>query len=308
MSSKLIVAFFLVFCSATSFAEPVVERDSKGERIWHITDYIKGTPSHVHDLLCNEIHRLNDKIQATEAAISGDKASIETDSKPLTSAYLKRPEYLRAQADVAIYKDALDQAHADHDTAAAIQAGSTYNKSRDLVASFERAARTAASANDEVKQDRIRLATDQDNLKRLQTARTKAIQWHDELVSAIHNSFMVQWPLEEGKNGTLGEIIPLEIDKDGNIGCVCGVREDVSARNSGEGMATVRQRIHPVQLLIKNANARAGEIALKRPMRFDHNVEVVTGRFVPGNEIEAIVVVQVKHAEIDDLMEAISQP
>lgn len=307
VNRRLIVAFFVVLWPAISFGEPV-ERDANGQRIWHITDYIKGTASHVHDLLCNEIHRLNDKIKETQGEISEDKSSIDSDSKPIITAYLKRPEYLRAQADVLVYKDALDKAHADHDTDAAIQAGSLYNKARDSVAAFERAARTAANANDEVKQDRRRLATDEDNLKRLQAALAKAVQWHDELVTAIHNSFMIQWPLEESKNGTLGEIIPIEIDKDGNIGCICGVREDISIKDSGEGMAMARQRIHPVQLLIKNANAHAGDIALKRPMRFDHNVEVVNSRFLNRSEIEAIVVVQVKHADIDDLMDAISQP
>lgn len=308
--SKLIIAIFAVFTAfaAAAYAEEPIERNAKGERIWHITDYLKGTSPQIHDLLCGEIHRLNDKIRQTAKAVADDNAALENDRKPLIAAYLKGPDYLNAKAEVAKYKAALDKAHAAEDTAAAMEAGSQYNKSRDAVKSMERAAIAAADRNDEVQQDRLRLKADQENLARLQVSLKKAVQWHDELVTAMRNSAMIQWPLGEQSIGILGEIIPIDVDRDGTLTCIATVREDLSTKDSGEGMVAVKQKMHPVRVTIKNANLPANQVRLNKPMQFERNVEVETGHYVYGKDIDAIVVVEAKHSDLDDLLEAIAQP
>jgi hypothetical protein len=305
--ARIVFAIVGAFATAALADEPV-ERNAKGERIWHITDYIKGTSPQIHDLLCGEIHRLNDKVRQTEKAVADDNAALENDKKPLIAAYLKGSEYLSAKADVAKYKAALDKAHAAEDTAAAMEAGSLYNKTRDAVKSMERAASAAADRNDEVQQDHVRLKADQENLARLQVSLKKAVQWHDELVTAMRNSAMIQWPLGEQSIGILGVVIPIDVDRDGTLTCIASVREDISTKDSGEGMVAVKQKMHPVRVTIKNANLPANQVKLNKPMQFDRNVEVETGHYVYGKDIDAIVVVEAKHSDLDDLLEAISQP
>jgi hypothetical protein len=302
-----IILFFAVLATlcvarAASAKSEEMKRDAKGERIWEITDYLKGTRFEIRDKLNSDTHRLSEKITETEAKIADAKREIEIDRGNFIAKAHRDPAYVKAKLEAEVAKIELDDAHAQRDSAAAMDAGSRYNKARALLAKLDREITAGANTTDEIVKDSAFLDRYTEELNRLRESHTKAVAWRKELIDATKTTLRLSWPVVRGTNGLLGEMMPVVISADGVLADY-KAREPIDAKASGEGLATIQILIHPMRIYVSGLDT--SKMKEGQEVEVQQNVEV-TG--LDDGRSGLVILSRVKHVDEDDLMKTIIEP
>ncbi|HET6252099.1 MAG TPA: hypothetical protein VFE47_30720 [Tepidisphaeraceae bacterium] len=218
-----------------------VGRDSDGEQIWKLTDYLHGTRFEIRQQLNGEAARVKVKVAELEQKVAEETKQIQRDQ--------------------------------------------------------------AAGKNDDVTKDKALLRDDQARLSRMRAALAKTEKWRDELIHVLWNTFSLEWPVEIGTTGMLGEIQPTKITGD-SFSLIYEADEEISGKALGEGISHAKLIPHTIHLTVTGADTANWKPGTK--IRFSHAVEI-TGKTADAKGT-VVYTAKVVDNDASKLLTTISEP
>lgn len=297
-------SIILLALTASVLAEPeVIQRNAKGERIWELFDYLKGTSAEIHAQLNKETDRFKAQVAEAQRAVADDKKVLEEHRGIAVAKLKERKDYQQAVADAAACKAQLEKARAGNDRDEIARLSTQYNNAREAVTRMEHDAGNASDGNRLIKGDLARMADNERKLATCKKGLADAQSWRDEIVNALHNSEQLHDPVAVGDVGILGEIIPRELRADGELACTAQIRHATPrGEPNAEGIATMNVTLIPANVTVKRSGLEAGKVRMGVLVRYDRGVKVTS---VKANGDGVDLIVEVQNDEYDELMRAL---
>ncbi|HSZ58501.1 MAG TPA: hypothetical protein VK797_22735 [Tepidisphaeraceae bacterium] len=193
---KTSIAVLLVLLCA---AGPQPTRPAWDGKTWQL-GWAHGTAQQVADQINGDVLRLGRRCAEARSSIADERVRLGKlhDARLAT---LHATDAAGKIAQIADLTQRLNQARADHDSAAAIALSSQLNHDRQDLAGME----TAAIAGDDSLNRSQALLRDQEvQLAALANSLSDARAWRGQMLDAMRNSFQLAWPLHKGDVGLLG--------------------------------------------------------------------------------------------------------
>jgi hypothetical protein len=267
----------------------------KGEAVWDLNSYLKGTTAQIQDRINGEVERLTVLCKTTSAQIDEAKGEIGKETEQALGAVRDTADYKALVAE----RDAAETARKDAHGQNLLDASSRANHARDAIARMESDAVDRAAHSD------------RDGLTRLQTelanhhkSLAQANAWRDNLIESLRNTFLLDWPVHPGEKGILGRVKLDRIVDAHAIVVRYDAQEVVDAKDGGEGIQNVQTRRHKTLLLLSDAGVDTSKLANGDDLLLDHNFEIVES-LNDGDSNGAIFIARPSPSPVDDLMKSV---
>ncbi len=289
------LALSLAFCFAAHAladdASDFYTKNDKGETVWALTDYLKGTTSEVRALLNKDVDRLNDSIAETNHDIEQLEKDMGPGQTRAVAAVRATAKYIELAAE-------MKQADADRKTSQGLDkldASSRFNKARLALAKMER---DAVMQDPVLADDQKELTADKQQLVAHKAALQKATQWRGQLLSAIRGTFRLAAPLRIGSKGLVPDLMVTSVSDEGVTGQFdAEVPGSETNAKVAEGIQTSAIEAERVSLtLLGSYPAKVGHI-----MRLNQSFEVIRVKDDP--KLGQIYVMKPVNTEVDALLQ-----
>lgn len=271
---------FILFIA--SLAAGQARGEDPNQKVWELTDYLKGTPAQLRSSLYKEIIRIRRVSRETSRQLSDAQAELAGDSKAVIGRAHGQLEFkaLFAQLDQA--KQELDRARNGASTEERMAASSKYNRVKADIAALEK----------NVLRDDRQVSADQKLVNQLAAEATaqkksldKAVDWKDTVCNAVEFPRRIHWPLHVGDKGFLGDLVVWDVGDDG-FSCLYDAFEITSEGHNAEGIVDLNGIHHEVSLLVQGVDTRSlkagGNINLDRTF-------VIVKKKITGDQVMYVV-------------------
>ncbi len=192
----LIAALVLTASSSARLvaAAPEAAATQPNEKVWELTDYLKGTAPQIRDLVNGELERLLAIRKGREALLAKSNADLAAIQAKLLDALHKTPNYQRVVAETKAAQADLEALRRDPASPAQkkMDASSRYNQLR---ASADKLEKDALAADKDIARLRREAQDYQADLKRNEKSVETARKWRDQLIPAIRTTYRLRWPV-----------------------------------------------------------------------------------------------------------------
>ena len=270
-----------------------------GEKVWTLTNYLKGTPAQIRDKLQKPVDEFVEKTAEARKRVAQRKRDIERAHAEALAKARRRSVYARTAKRLQDAEVALAAARKAGTAQEKLDAGSTYNKLRKQVEEME----TDAVLRDKELATHMTLQVeDAQSLQRCEESLKKIRAWRDRLIDAIAATAEMRGPLDVGTEGTLGEVTVVEAV--GADGLIVEYLAPVAQEQTGEadGIVQLNQSVIRERVLVPaggGSNVRPGD-----HITLHHNFQVVGTRPSATGDGRTIVVKR-QQSDVDKLLEAI---
>jgi hypothetical protein len=238
--------------------------EDPNQKVWELTEYLKGTPTQLRSSLYKEIIRIMRVSRETHRQLADAQAELGADSKSVIARAHERPEFKALFAQLEQAKQELDRARTGASTEERMAASSKFNRVKADIAALEKNA---------LRDDR-QVSADQKLVNQLAAEATaqkkslnKAVDWKDTVCNAVEFPRRLRWPLHIGDKGFLGDLVIWDIGDDG-FSCLYDAFEITSEGHNAEGIVDLNGNHHEVALLVQGVESRSlkagGNINLDR--------------------------------------------
>lgn len=238
--------------------------EDPGQKVWNLTDYLKGTPAQIRASLYKEIIRITRASRQTGGQLADARSELEKDSKVVLSHAHGRAEYKALAARFAEAQKELDRARAGGSTEERMSASSAYNLAKADIATFDK---NALRDDRQVASDQKWVSDLTDEAKTQKQSLDKAVEWKDTVCNAVEFSHKIHWPLHVGDKGFLGDVVIWDVGDDG-FSCLYDAFEITSEGHNAEGIVDLNGIDHDVALLVQGVDTHSlksgGHINLDR--------------------------------------------
>jgi hypothetical protein len=291
------------FAASVAAAEPPArdERVVIGTRTFQLSQYVKGTPAEIRQMLQGPVDEFVAKVKDARARMAAAEADVEAARQAAVARAHTSPRYQQLAADAEQAESALEEARRSGTVRQRLDAGSRLNRVR---AELDKIDKSAVASDREVPRLEARLQEERQSVQRCTESLKKATTWRDQWSYAIECTFRMNAPVRIGRAGVLPTVKVLKPPGPGHEGLLV-LYEAPERQNLGdkiEGIQTVNVVMKPVPLLLAPdtpgaKEAKAGDV-LK--LYRSYRVEGMT------TDADGPVYVTARHeADADLLMEEI---
>jgi hypothetical protein len=293
----LILAGMLCSLRGALAADPAskMTTNEKGESVWDLNSYLKGTTAQIRDRINGEVERLTAMCKVTKAQIDETQGKITKESAQALSAVRAGADYKALVAE----RDAAEADKKDKHGQELLDASSREHHARDAIAKMESDAVDQAVHSDRDSSTKLQI-----ELANHHKALAQANAWRDNLVESLRNTFLLDWPVHAGEKGILGHVtVDRVVDAQGLI-VRYDAQEIVGAKNGGEGIQNVQTHRHKTLLSLSNVGVDTSKLSSGDDLLLDRNFEIVESL----NDADANAAIFIAHpsaSPVDELMKSV---
>jgi hypothetical protein len=286
-----------------SAAEADAERDRVviGTKSFQLSQYIKGTPAEIRQMLQGPVDEFTTKVKEAQARVAACQADIEAARRAAVARAHDTPKYSQLAADARRAEAALETARRSGTVQQRLDAGSRLNRLR---AEMDKIEKAAVASDSEIPRYEASLREERRSVERCTDSLRKSTAWRDQWTYAIECTFRMNAPLRPGRAGVLPTVKVLKPHAPGHEGVLVQYeapqRQDLGAKV--EGIQTVNVVMQPLRLLLApdTPGAKAAKSGDVLKLYRSYRVEGVT------TDADGPVYVTARHeADPDLLMEEI---
>jgi hypothetical protein len=265
---------------------------NKGEMVWGLTDYLKGTTAQVRALLNGDVDRLTAQIADTRRNIAELQTDIAAEKKHGLEQARNSPQYKALTDEM----NQADLARKTSDGQDKLDASARFNKARFARQKMEE---DAAAVGSTYTDDLQNLANAQKEIVGHEAALKKAKEWRGHLVAAIRSTFALDIPMRPGKTGLIASIQVVAVADDAVIG-----QYDAAVANTGtdagtaEGIKTEMVEFRTVTLMLHGAYPAA---KIGKVLSLNRSFEVV--KPVADPELGKVYALKPVDTDVDKLLD-----
>jgi hypothetical protein len=261
---------FLLLALAGAAAIAAEDTPSRGERIvvgdktFHLSQYVKGTPAEIRQMLQGPVDEFTTKVKEARDRVAACEADVEAARQEAVARAHESPKYQQLVADVKQAEAALESARRTGTAQRRLDASSRFNRLR---AELDKLDKGAAASDPQVPRLEARLREERQSVERCTDSLKKATSWRDQWTYAIECTFRMNAPVKPDRVGVLPTVKVLKPHGPGHEGVLVQY-EAPERQNLGEkveGIQTVNVVMKPVRLLLAPdtpgaRDARAGDV------------------------------------------------
>ena len=277
------------------------ERVVVGDKTFHLSQYVKGTPAEIRQMLQGPVDEFTTKVKEARERVAECEADVDAARQAALARAHESPKYQQLAAEAKQAEAALASARRSGTAQQRLDASSRFNRVR---AELDKLDKSAAASDAQVPRLQAQVREERQSVERCTESLKKATAWRDQWSYAIECTFRMNAPVKPGRVGVLPAVKVLKPHGPQHEGVLVQY-EAPERQNLGdkiEGIQTVNVVMKPVRLLLAPEtpgakDAKAGDVLrLYRSYR----IEGVT------TDADGAVYVAARHqADPDLLMEEI---
>jgi hypothetical protein len=232
----------------TASVDPFQLSKDPAAHVWRFRNLV-GTPTKISRTLNSEVAHFAQAVRDDEQDINEITREIEGEKRGAVKRLQNFESYQNTKADFDTATADLMRARAEHNSSLVVSATNRLNQAKSQI---DRMETNAVASTRQIRVDEDYLARLRYHLPEVRKNLEEAKGYRTELVDALWNSFMLEWPLRQGSRGILREVTPTHVSSDGSFTATFAAFEPLSDGGEKEGITTTHGIRHPVTVLILN--------------------------------------------------------
>jgi hypothetical protein len=270
--------------------------NDKGEAVWTLNSYLKGTTPHIRDLINGEVERLTVLSKETQNDIDKLQPEIKGESEQALKTVRASSDYQVLVAQ----RDAAEAARKDAHGQDLLDASSAANHAREAIAKME-----SDAVDNAARSDRESLVKLQTELAQHHSALAKAQSWRENLIDSMRTTFLLSGPVRVGEKGILGKVTVDRVIDAQTFAVRYDALEITGVQDAGEGLQTLQTASHKTMLVLAGAGIDTSKLQHGDELTLDRDFEIADTLVEPGSG-NATFLARPAPSEVDALMKAVT--